>query len=595
MTFVQNPGSLSPVFDYSSRDYASILTDLLNRQQIYLPEWTSQSNNDFGIVLLQEFAYACDILHYYMDRLSAEAFIQTATQPQSILNLAALIGYTPYLSTGATVQLLITISSTMSLPSYPVIIPAGTQFATTSTSSQPPIIFTTTQAVTISGPTSPMSTPEFSQYVNAIQGIQYTSEQVAVSNGSIDQAYQLQNNPVSANSFIVYVDLGTGPAPWTYVSTLVGTGAFDHVFTNFVDANQNFFIVFGDGVNGYVPPLGSPITATYQTNSGALGNVGANTINVYLNPPVGQSRVLGISSVTNPIAASGGAYQESIQSIQSQAPASLQTLHRGVTVQDINTLAQQITGFAWASAIEQTYQLVNLYMAPNGGGSLNSLQVQAVQNALSGAIMANTTLSVLSATYVPVDISVNVIAFANFSNLDTQQNIILALDNLLALNNTGFGFRVALGLVYETINAVYGVNYCEIEAITQAPNPNPLNITPNPNCSGLTRETLVTLNGALTNGQSYSSLSVTQIPQSIGSPDLLVISNGTSTQTLTTSTGAAAGQTSIQVGTFTANANYPAATTTVRDSTILTDAVFLPNEIPTVGVFTINVSGGTTP
>ena len=120
MTFIQNPGSLSPVFDYSSRDYASILTDLLNRQQVYLPEWTSVSNNDFGIVLLQEFAYAADILHYYIDRLANEAFIQTATQPQSILNLAGLIGYTPFLSTGATVSLLITVSTTLEWPrSYP--------------------------------------------------------------------------------------------------------------------------------------------------------------------------------------------------------------------------------------------------------------------------------------------------------------------------------------------------------------------------------------------------------------------------------------------------------------------------------------------
>lgn len=582
MTFIQNPGSQNPVFDYSSRDYASILTDLLNRQQIYLPEWTSQSNNDFGIVLLQEFVYAADILHYYMDRLAAEAFIQTATQPQSILNLAALIGYTPFLSSGATATIQVTVSSALSGGSYPVLIPAGTQFATTGTASQPPIIFTTTAALSIPGPTA--ATPSYVGSVTAVQGVQFTSEAVAVSNGTIDQVYQLQNNPVSGNSFTVFVDLGLGPTAWTYVPTLVGQGPNALVFTNFVDANQNFYIVFGDGVNGYVPPLGSPITATYQTNVGALGNVGANTINTYLNPPTGSPRVAGITNVTNPLAASGGAYQESIQSIQTQAPASLQTLGRGITVSDINTLAKNIAGFAWASAVEVTYQLVNLYMAPNGGGTLSSLQVNAVQNAINQVVMANTTVTVLNPTYVPVDISAAVNAFANFSDLATQQLIINALDNLLALSNTGFGFRVTLGQVYETILDVVGVNYAAL-AVQAA----------NPNCSGLSRQIMVTLAQPLTLNTQVSSLAVSQLPQNLNVNDVLVLNNGTTTQSVTISGAPAAGGFVIPVNSFTVNANYPATTTTVRDITLLADAVFLPNEIPTVGVLTINVTGGTTP
>ena len=573
MTFVQNPGSLSPVFDYSSRDYQAILTDLLNRQQVYLPEWTSVSNNDFGIVLLQEFAYAADILHYYIDRLANEAFIQTATQPQSILNLAGLIGYTPFLSTGATVSVQVTVSNSLPGGAYPVLIPAGTEFATVGTPSQAPVIFTTLADLSIAGTSA--ATPVFSGSVNCVQGVQFTGEQVTVSNGAINQTYQLQNNPVSSNSFTVDVDLGTGPAPWTYVTTLVGTGPFDHVYTNFVDANQNFFIVFGDGVNGLVPPLGSPITATYQTNSGTIGNVGANTIVVYLNPPAGDSRVTGVVGVSNPQNASGGSFAESIQSIQSQAPASLLTLNRAITVQDTNTLAREIAGFVWASAVEQTYQIVNLYMAPNGGGPLSGLQIQNIELAMAGAIMANTTLNVLSATYVPVDITVNVVAFANFSNLATQQNIILALANLLALPNTGFAFRVGLGLVYEVVNTTAGVNY---SAVTQ-----------------LTRGVMATLTASLVSGNTYTSLTVSQIPQTLNAGDQLVITNGTSTQNLTVAAQAAANTFSIQVGSFIANDNYTQGVATVSDTTLLSDAVFLPNEIPTVGTFTVNVTGGTTP
>ena len=597
MTFVQNPGSLNPVFDYSSRDYVSILTDLLNRKQVYLPEWTSVSNNDFGISLLQEFAYACDILHYYIDRLAGEAFIQTATQPQSILNLAALIGYTPYLSSAASVTLTITISQ--SLGSYPVVIPAGTQFATVSTSTQSAIIFTTTEDVSISNNTSPSQPVAYVNTVAALQGIQYTSETVATSDGSINQAYQLQNNPVTGNEFTVYVDLGIGPQPWTYASTLVGAGPFDYVYTNFVDANQNFYIVLGDGVNGYVPPLGSPITCTYMTNDGATGNVGANTITVYYAPPPGDSIVMGVTAVTNAAAASGGAAQESISSIQSQAPASLATNNRAITVNDLNTICKNQAGVAWASANEETYQLINLFIAPNGGGNLTATQIAALQTTLDAVVMANTTLTILSPTYVNIDISAQVVAFANYSNQATQQLVISALNNLLALGNTGFGFRVTLGLVYETILGVQGVNYAQVEQISAATTLVP---TPNLNCSGLTREVLCSLTSALTNGQTYTSLTVTQVPQNIAVGDSLVINNGTTTQTVQAS-AAVAGDSAvftIPVYSFVANANYPAATTslghtTVTDITVLEDAVTLTNEIPQVGTFNINVTGGTTP
>lgn len=597
MTFVQNPGTGNPVFDYSSRDYSNVLIDLLARQQVYLPEWTSQSNNDFGIALLQEFAYACDILHYYIDRLGNEAFIQTATQPQSILNLAGLIGYTPYLSSGATVILQITVATNLPGGSYPVVIPAGTQFCTTGTSTQSPIIFTTTASLSIPG--SSIATPVYVGTVSAVQGVEYVTENVAVSNGAINQAYVLQNNPVSGGSFTVYVDTGIGAAAWMFVQTLVGQSPNALVYTNFVDANQNFYIVFGDGVNGYVPPLGSPITCTYFVNQGSLGNVGANTINTYLNPPSGSSRVTGITGITNPAAASGGAAQESIQSIQTQAPAALTALNRGVTVADINNLARSLSGagFVWSSAVEVTYQLVNLYMAPNGGGPLNSIQIATVQSAMAGAVMANTTVNVLSPTYVPVDIQTNVVALPQYSNLAVQQSIISSLTNYLALANTGFGFRVTLGQVYQVILQTLGVNYAAVVGNITS---NAQGVSTNPLCSGLTREVMCTLTSPLSRGVLYSSLNVTQLPQTLNVGDQLVVSNlaqaTPAVQTVSViSTAANAGAFTITVEPFYANANYPATTTTIRDITLLTDAVFLANEIPTVGVLTIAVTGGTTP
>ena len=114
-------GIAVPPIDYTSRDYASLVNDLLTLIPSYLPEWTDRSPGDFGIVLIELFAYMGDILNFYSDRVANESFIATAQQRQSVLNLASLLDYTPHGNVAATVQLQFTINS----PSQPVLIPAN--------------------------------------------------------------------------------------------------------------------------------------------------------------------------------------------------------------------------------------------------------------------------------------------------------------------------------------------------------------------------------------------------------------------------------------------------------------------------------------
>jgi uncharacterized phage protein gp47/JayE len=564
MTFVTNSatstGPASPVFDYSSRDYSAVYADLVARIPVYLPEWTSQSMSDFGIVMLQMFAYTSDQLSYYLDRLAGEAFLATATQSTSIINLASMLDYQPSLSVGAVVNLVLTLS-----PNFPgnVTVPQGTVFTTQASISQPPISFVTTEEVTIVSVNN--ATPGTgSAVVVAVQGTVYTDEQVATSNGAINQAYPLLNKPVSAQSPTVEVDLGTGAQTWSYITNLINAGPYDTVFTSFVDSSGNFYIIFGDGVNGYVPPLGSPITCSYMTNVGALGNVGANTI---VQP---LTALGGVASVSNPAAASGGAYAESLQSIQQNAPASLKTLNRAITESDIETLASQVSGVEWISAVMATYQLVNLFVVPYGGGSPSAFLQQAIQTALAPALMPNTTVTIVTPTiYIPVNVSVTVVAYPNYGNDTVQAAVEAALAQLLDISNTGFGFRVGLGLVYQTILKIPGVNYCIV--------------------TGLTR---ITLANELVDNDSYTVLNVVELATPVSAGDNLVINPGASTtQTVVASANAPVGATVIPVNSFTANDNYLVGTG-VQDSLSPSDVVSLDNEAPIAGDFLVNVTGG---
>ena len=90
------PVSSIPVsVDYTGRDYYSLREDLITRIQDRVPDWTATDPADFGVALVEAFAYMGDLVSYYIDRTANEAFLQTAVQRSSLLNIAQTYGYVP--------------------------------------------------------------------------------------------------------------------------------------------------------------------------------------------------------------------------------------------------------------------------------------------------------------------------------------------------------------------------------------------------------------------------------------------------------------------------------------------------------------------
>jgi hypothetical protein len=95
--------------DYTSRDYYSIREDLIElvKQRVNqsgIRKWTGDDASDFGVALIEAFAYVGDLTNYYIDRVANETYLPTATQRKSIINLAKLYGYSPTGFRAATLQ-----------------------------------------------------------------------------------------------------------------------------------------------------------------------------------------------------------------------------------------------------------------------------------------------------------------------------------------------------------------------------------------------------------------------------------------------------------------------------------------------------------
>ena len=82
-----------PIVDYVTKDYEGFRQGMLNQIPLLLPNWTDRSESDFGVALIELYAYVADILSYYQDRIANEAFLPTATQRRSVVELLRLIDY----------------------------------------------------------------------------------------------------------------------------------------------------------------------------------------------------------------------------------------------------------------------------------------------------------------------------------------------------------------------------------------------------------------------------------------------------------------------------------------------------------------------
>lgn len=97
---------------------------------------------------------------------------------------------------------------------------------------------------------------------------------------------------------------------------------------------------------GRLPTDTNNVTALYRTGGGAAGNLAAGRISTAMAP------VLGVTGITNPIAADGASDAETLTDMRSAAPQSIRTLDRVVSLSDFEAFARGYRGIGKALATE---------------------------------------------------------------------------------------------------------------------------------------------------------------------------------------------------------------------------------------------------
>ncbi|MBK6798703.1 MAG: baseplate J/gp47 family protein [Acidobacteria bacterium] len=145
----------------------------------------------------------------------------------------------------------------------------------------------------------------------------------------------------STSSLQVFVNNIT----WKEVDTLYGQSFNKQVYVTEVSENGDYFIKFGDGVNGSRLPTGvNNVIAKYRVGIGSSGNISAGKITTLL------SRPLGVKEVFNPLPAIEGYDSENFERARITAPNQIKTFNRIVSLKDYEDFALCFRGIVKAKA-----------------------------------------------------------------------------------------------------------------------------------------------------------------------------------------------------------------------------------------------------
>jgi len=311
--------------DLVGLDFNSIKTNL----KTYLKNNTAFKDVDFDgsniSVLIDLLSYNTYLNSFYTNMVASEMFIDTASLRDSVVSHAKALNYTPRSFVSASANVTITISPTSSTNS--VVIPKGTSF--TSRVGSNTFTFTTNENLVLSNPNNNVFTSNIILYEG-----NYVTDSFVMNYSNTSQRFVMSNPTIDTSSLSVTVieDNGDNSISYTKSSSLVGMTSVSNNY--FVEAaeNQQYEIRFGDNVFGRKPKDGSVIVTEYRISSGELPNGASSFTN---DGSIDGHSNVSLSTLSN---ASGGAVNETIESIRYNAPRAFQTQNRAVTASDYETI-----------------------------------------------------------------------------------------------------------------------------------------------------------------------------------------------------------------------------------------------------------------
>ncbi len=254
---------------------------------------------------------------------------------------------------------------------------------------------------------------------------------------------------------------------WQEAGTLYGQPPDARVFTTRIDDAGVMTVQFGDGGTGARLPTGrGNIRATYRQGLGVAGRVAAGTLTRLVDRPTG------LKAVTNPAAAEGGADPELLAQARQNAPNTVRTFDRIVSLRDFEDAAREFTGIAKARAAWEwagESRRVRLTVACDGGAPLGPETRASLLRYLDLRRDPFRRMRVEDYTERPVLLALRVAAHPDYLVEAVRAAVRATLLEFFAFDQRDLGAGLHLSDLYQRLHEVEGVIAADIDTLIFKP------------------------------------------------------------------------------------------------------------------------------
>ncbi|MGW1024861.1 putative baseplate assembly protein [Streptomyces sp. NPDC002577] len=312
---------------------------------------------------------------------------------------------------------------------------------------------------------------------NVVEATHGESREEAIGSGDSDRTNQTfalwqspltwlaDDNPLGATPVL---EIRVDGVLWHEVDSLAGRGPIERVYITGTTADGRATVTFGDGVHGARLPTGHEnVRARYRFGTGKAANVSADRITQPLTRP------LGVTGVTNPRPATGGADADGPALTRRTVPLAVSALDRLVSASDYEDFTRSRAGIGRAAARELFDGRRRVLHVTVAGTDDVPIADSDTLNALRGALTeygdTNLPVRVDVRELVLLLIAAKVKVAPDHTWEIVEPRLRQALLRRLGFEGRELGQPARLSDVLATAHSVPGVDYVDVDVFTGVP------------------------------------------------------------------------------------------------------------------------------